>query len=237
MDTKYRIFVFETGVPMNLTKGTIYITPYGEDYVNIFRSLSQYEKNVEKIEETEDMKNIFIDRGMYSSSVDFRIKNPTMPRDSVFVQTNQSVPVILNKIKYEEDLQLYDIFSGKQRGPIEPNENDDIDKNIKIFYYVMLQYMNAGYHKGQNKSKIPDWCICFGEPIMKYFIHYFEISTEAPDIGVVDQFLTTPQYREMITIQMMKFMANYVVNNELVDTEDVESWYDIKLWMSIKNKI
>ena len=120
---------------------------------------------------------------------------------------------------------------------MEPKENDDVVKHIKIFYYVLLQYMSAGYHKGQNTRKIPDWCICFGEPIMKYFIHYFEIPTEAPDIGVVDQFLTTPQYREMITIQMMKFMANYVINNNMIDPADVESWYDMRLWMSVKNKI
>ena len=90
--------------------------------------------------------------------------------------------------------------------------------------------MSAGYHKGENKRKVPDWCLCFGEPIMKYFINYFEIPTEAPDIGVVDQFLTTPQYREMITIQMMKFLANFAVNNDIVDPGNVDSWYDIKLW-------
>ena len=237
MDVKYKFFVFETGVPMNLTKGAIYITPYGEDYVNIFRSITQYEKNIGKIEETEENKNVFIDRGMYTSSVDFRIKNPTMPRESIFIQTDNSIKDILNMIKRKEDLQLYDIFSGKERIMIEPNENEDIDKNIKIFYYVMLQFMSAGYHKRQNTRKIPDWCLCFAEPIMKYFIHYFEIPTEAPDIGVIDQFLTTPQYREMITIQMMKFMANYSVNNDIIDPSDVDSWYEVKLWLSMKNKI
>ena len=236
MDLKYNFFVFETEVPMNLTKGTIYITPYGEDYVNIFRSISQYEKNVGIIEETENVKNVFIDRGVYTSSVDFRIKNPTLPRDSVFIQTQQNIKDIMNMLKYNEDLGTYDIFSGKERVMIEPNENEDIDKNIKIFYYVMLQYMSAGYHKGQNKRKVPDWCVCFSEPIMKYFIHYFEILTEAPDIGVVDQFLTTPQFREMITIQMMKFMANYAVNNNIVEPSNVDSWYEVKLWLSIKNK-
>jgi len=237
MDSKYKFFVFETGIPTNLTKGAIYITHYGEDYVNIFRSLSQYEKNVELIEETEDKKNIFIDRGLYTSSVDFRIKNPTLPRDSVFIQTDMSIKNILKEIKNDEKLGTYDIFSGKEVLNTTFKEKSDIEKNIKIFYHVMLQYMSAGYHKSKNTRKIPDWCMCFGEPIMKYFIQYFEIPTEAPDIGVVDQFLTTPQYREMITIQMMKFMANYVVNNDILDPLDVETWYDLKLWISIKNKI
>ena len=236
MDSKYNFFVFETSVPMNLTKGAIYITPYGEDYVNIFRSITQYEKNVGEIIETEDNKNIFIDRGVYSSAIDFRIKNPTLPRESIFIQTDISVRDIYNKIKYNESLGMYDVFSGKETISINESDYEDLYKNIKILYYIMLQYMSAGYHKGQNKRKVPDWCLCFGEPIMKYFINYFEIPTEAPDIGVVDQFLTTPQYREMITIQMMKFLANFAVNNDIVDPGNVDSWYDIKLWLTIKNK-
>lgn len=237
MDTKIKFFIFETTVPMNLSKGAIYITPYGEDYVNIFRSIKQYEKNVEKIEDTEDTTNVFIDRGVYTSSIDFRIKNPTLPRNAVFIQSGSSIQNLLKKIENKEELYSYDIFSGKNKGILKPSDLEDLEKNIKIFYYVMLQFMSAGYHKGQNNRKVPDWCVCFNEPVMKYFIHYFEIPTEAPDIGVVDQFLTTPQFREMITFQMMKFMANYVVNNNIIDPSDVESWHDIKIWMSIKNKI
>lgn len=236
MDTKYNFFIFETMVPMNLTKGAIYITPYGEDYVNIFRSITQYEKNIGKIEETDDNKNVFVDRGIYSSSIDFRIKNPELPRESIFIQTDKTVPSILNKIKYGE-IDTYDVFSGKSILDLDSQDSEDMKQNVKIFFYIMLQYMSAGYHKGKNIRKIPDWCICFSEPIMKYFIHYFEIETEAPDIGVVDQFLTTPQFREMITIQMMKFMANYVVNNDIIEPSDVDSWYDVKLWLTIKNKL
>ena len=235
MATKYNFFVFETSVPMNLVKGAIYITPYGEDYVNIFRSISQYEKTIGDIEETDESRNIFVDRGVYTSSVDFRIKNPTLPRDSIFIQSQEPIPNILIRMK-KGDIKPYDFFSGKSTEGLNRSDLNDVQNNIKIVFYVMLQYMTAGYHKGKNIRKIPDWCVCFSEPVMKYFIHYFEIPTEAPDIDVVDQFLTTPQFREMITMQLLKFMANYSVNNKIIDPSDVESWYDAKLWLAVKNK-
>ena len=131
---------------------------------------------------------------------------------------------------------FYDIFSGKHLGELMTDDYLDTKKHIKILFYIMLQYMGAGYHKGLNLRKIPDWCVCFSDPILKYFIKYFDIETESPDISIVDQFLTTPQFREMITIQLMKVMANYVINNQLVDIRDVESWYDIKTWIKMKSK-
>lgn len=235
MDIKYNFFVFETSVPMNLVKKTIYITPYGEDYVNIFRSISQYEKTIGDIEETDENRNIFIDRGVYTSSVDFRIKNPTLPRNSIFIQSQEPISNILIRLK-KGDIKNYDFFSGESTEGLDSNDLIDVENNIKIIFYVMLQYMTAGYHKGKNLRKIPDWCVCFSEPVMKYFIHYFEIPTEAPDISIEDQFLTTPQFRGMITMQLLKFMANYSVNNEIIDPDDVESWYDTKLWLDVKNK-
>ena len=135
MDSKYNFFVFETSVPMNLTKGAIYITPYGEDYVNIFRSITQYEKNVGEIIETEDNKNIFIDRGVYSSAIDFRIKNPTLPRESIFIQTDISVRDIYNKIKYNESLGMYDVFSGKETLSLNESDYEDLYKNKDLDNY------------------------------------------------------------------------------------------------------
>lgn len=237
MDTKYNFFVFETSVPLNITKGVVYITSYGEDYVSIFRSLKQYEDNVEKIESLEDTVNVFVDRGVYSSAVDCRVNNPSLPRDCIFIRTDDNISKILKRLKNGDTYNYYDIFSAKSISDTNAEDVADISKYIKIFYYIMLQYMNAGYHRGKNTIKIPDWCVCFSEPIMKYFLEYFEIRTESPDISVVDEFLTNPQFREMITLQMMKFMANYSVNNNIVDPQDVDSWYNVKFWISIKSNI
>ena len=236
MDTKYNFFVFTNSIPSKTSKGVIYITPFGEDYVSIFRSISQYEENVSKIEENGFNRNIFVARsGTFDSSVEFRISHPFLPRDSIFIKTDDSIAKLIKMVK-EDQLSTYDIFSGKSIARVDAEDVTTITKEIKILYYVMLQYMSAGYHERKNQKKIPDWCICFSEPIMKYFVEYFEIKTESPDIHIVDQFLTNPQFREMITIQLLKLLSNYVVNNNLIDLKDVKSWYDIGLWLSVKSK-
>jgi len=228
--------VFTNTIPEKTSKGVIYITPFGEDYVNIFRSISQYETNVAKIEENDFNRNIFVARnGTFKSSIDFRISEPNMPRDSIFVQTDEPLSKLVEKVK-ENEMYTYDIFSAKSISKIGVSDANTVSREMKILFYVMLQYMSAGYHERKNKKKIPDWCICFTEPILKYFIEYFEIKTESPDIHIADQFLTNPQFREMITTQLLKVLANYVVNNKMIEIRDVKSWYDISLWLSLKSK-
>lgn len=239
MESNYKFFVFDTNVPMRVSKGVVYISPYGTDYVSIFNSIKQYEENVGEIVESSESRNVFIDRGVYSSVVDFKVNNPTLPRDSIYLQTDATIVSIVNKLKSKYDYKRleYDILSGDNIDRLEYKESEALNKNLKVFCYTMIQFMSAGYHKRENTKKIPDWCVCFEEPIMKYFISYFEIKTEAPDINIVDQFLTNPQFREMITICMMRVMANYVVNNALVDIKDVKSWHDTKMWMVLARKL
>ena len=236
MDTKFNFFVFTNTIPEKTSKGVIYITPFGEDYVNIFRSISQYEDSVGKIEENDFNRNIFVARnGTFSSSVEFRISEPDMPRDSIFVQSDEPLTKIIKEVK-ENQLQTYDIFSAASINKLDTLESDAVRREMKILFYVMLQYMSAGYHERKNKKKIPDWCVCFSEPILRYLISYFEIKTESPDIHIADQFLTNPQFREMITTQLLKILSNYVINNKMLDVSEVKSWYDIGLWLSLKSK-
>jgi len=236
MDTKYNFFVFTNTIPSKASKGVIYITPFGENYVNIFRSISQYENTVAKIEENDFNRNIFVARtDTFNSSVEFRISEPTIPRDCIFIRTDDSLMKLIKQVK-DNDIYTYDIFSGKSKEGIDIDDEMEVKKQIKLLFYITLQYMSAGYHERNNKKKIPDWCLCFGEPILRYFIEYFEIKTQSPDIPHEDEFLTNPQFREMMTKQLLKLMANYVVNNKIVDISEVKSWYDIKLWLSIKSK-
>ena len=141
MDPKYNIFVFDTVVPMTISKGVIYITPYGEDYVNIFRSIQQYEENTGDIEESEDVKNVFVDRGIYTSAVDFRVNNPTLPRESLFIKSDLSIVKILKSIKDNRIVNGHDIFSAKSTLGYSDEQVDDIEKHVKIFFYVIFQYL------------------------------------------------------------------------------------------------
>jgi len=235
MDTKYNFFIFVDYVPLNITKGAIYISPYGEDFVNIFRSIKQFEENVGKIVEDDFIKNIFIDRGQYENVIQFRVENPYIPRSCLFLKTDDSIKNITDKLKTGEKFSNYDIFSGKSISNISLDDQLAAKSYLKVFFYVMLQYMNAGYHKSQNLKKIPDWCVCFSEPVMDYFIEYFEIKSQSEDITIVDEFLTNPQFREMITVQMMKVLANYIINNKISIPSEITSWQDINVWIKLKN--
>ncbi len=92
-------------------------------------------------------------------------------------------------------------------------EQDESKYHLNSFLEVLIEFINAGYHEEKNLQKIPDWCVTFTEPIMEYFIEYFEIKTEADDIFLVDQFLTTPEFRKMITELMAKVVSNYKFEN------------------------
>ena len=61
-------------------------------------------------------------------------------------------------------------------------KNKDSLYHLDVFLEVLIEFINAGYHEEKNISKIPDWCITFTEPIMEYFIEYFNIETECEDI-------------------------------------------------------
>ena len=92
-------------------------------------------------------------------------------------------------------------------------DEDAIKYHLNSFLEVLIEFVNAGYHEEKNLQKIPDWCVTFTEPIMEYFIEYFEIKTEADDIFLVDQFLTTPEFRKMITVLMAKVVSKYKFEN------------------------
>lgn len=92
-------------------------------------------------------------------------------------------------------------------------QEDEFKYHLNSFLEVLIEFINAGYHEEKNLQKIPDWCVTFTEPIMEYFIEYFEIKTEADDIFLVDQFLTTPEFRKMITVLMAKVVSKYKFEN------------------------
>jgi hypothetical protein len=245
MDTEYKFFIFgystlKTTSPNKIPPESIayssrvfinhsIITEPGRAY----KSLSEYTEQNGEIEEHALHRNIFVARGnRFNTSLDFRLSEPSVSRDIIFIKSNETIGDILEGVK-NGSLIPYDIFSGDN---IVGFEKEAIVKQIKILFYVMYTYMAVGYHLEKNDKKIPDWCVCFSEPILKYFIAYFEIPTESPDITIVDQFLTTPQFRKMITMQLLKVLSNYVINNGIVEISEVKSWEDMKMWRSLVKK-
>ena len=237
MSTNYQLFVFGKDIPYSTSKGVVYITTKGEASVKIFRSIEQYENSVGKISESENMTNVFVDRDLFSSVVSFRVNLPNLPRGSRFIKSEEHVKTILDKLHKGEKFEEYDIMSGDSIEDLDSDSEKDVKDYMKTFSEVLLNFIEAGYHERQNIKKIPDWMLTFEEPIMKYMISYFEIKTACEDIFLVDQFLTTPQFREMITGIMMRVMAHFFINNEYIDIKDVSSWKDTEMWKSLLIKL
>ena len=202
-----------------------------------YRSLIEYQKS-NIVVESEDSKNLFIDVDRYGTAMEFRVMNPTAPVDSIFVKTDDVLKTI-EAFKADKIPRSYDIFAGESIAKLPSDEQDQVKRYMASLMYRMLTYMSAGYHKFENTKKIDDWCVCFYDPIMLYFVHYFGIHSQSEDISIVDEFLTNTQFRHMITIELMKVAAHYAVNNKLLDVTKVQSWvdYDYKNWVSVYNQI
>jgi hypothetical protein len=235
MNPSRNVFVFSANSPRS----------YGISGVNIveislkskYRTLLEYQKFNEVVE-SEDSKNLFIDTDRYDNLIEFRVMNSSAPGDSIFVKT-EDVRKTIEDFKNNKLKPSYDILAGQNMDSLSQRERRQAKAYMADLMYRMLVYKSAGYDKYENREKIEDWCICFYDPIMLYFVNYFGIHTQSEDISIVDEFLTNPQFRHMITIELMKVSAHFAVNNNLVDLSKVKSWidYDYQGWMDIYDKI
>ena len=219
MSVTRNVFVFSEN-PINNVSAT-FISPNRQ-----YKSLKQYEQDNGIIVEGNNIKNLFIDTYKYSDVVEFRINNPTIHRDAIFKRVNIGlVDEIVSDFTQGSLEASYDIFSGES---VPAELRASVKKHMSIFLFTLSEFIDAGYYKFENKRKVEDWCICFSEPIMEYFIHYFEIKTQSPDIGIVDEFLTNPQFRHMITEAMLQVAAHYSINKGTVSPVDLidKSWDD-----------
>lgn len=202
-----------------------------------FRSLEEYQKE-NTITESEDSMNLFVDIDRYNNMVEFRVMNPGAPTNSIFVKTDD-VRTTIYEFSRNKLSPSYDILAGQNTDNLSDRDKEQVQVYMASLMYRMLKYMSAGYHKYENVVKIDDWCVCFYDPIMLYFITYFGIHSQSEDISIVDEFLTNSQFRHMITIELMKVSAHFAVNNNLLDVSTVGSWidYDYNNWVRIYEKI
>lgn len=202
-----------------------------------FRSLEEYRKE-NTITESEDSMNLFVDIDRYNNMVEFRVMNPHAPANSIFAKTDD-VHRTIDAFSKNKLPPSYDILAGQNTADLPSRDREQVQVYMASLMYRMLKYMSAGYHKYENIAKIDDWCVCFYDPIMLYFITYFGIHSQSEDISIVDEFLTNAQFRHMITIELMKVSAHHAVNNDLLDVSTVGSWidYDYNNWVRIYEKI
>lgn len=177
---------------------------------------------------------------LHENPLQLRLQEPLIPRKSLVIAEKDLdlEDAILNKFQYEDD--DYDIFSGQEIDTENIDYGVEIYKNIDILIYSLYQMLDAGYLENRNDRKIDDWIITFQEPILDIFIRYHRLETSAADISSTDEFLINPEYRTTICIMLMKIIANFILNNGIInqrDTEEFVSWENRDLWNSIRPKL
>jgi hypothetical protein len=241
----YNIIVFTNSKIRYEGMGETFINPNAEESHESYTSIKRYlkenpieVKSMNDFVEDDEIRHICIDRGMFETGVDFRIEMPYFPRNTVFVKSKLSIERILKDIEEGKSSEIpYDIFSAESIKNLKPKEKKAVKSHMVVLLKALVNFMNAGYHKGLNERKIADWCANFHDPVFVYFFYFFEIKTEIKIIDIRDQFLTTPQFREMITNTIMKFVANFSVNNGLIDPSEVPSWMLFEVWGKIMDSI
>ena len=142
----------------------------------------------------------------------------------------------MNRFEFED----YDIFSGEEiEKESHNNYRQEIYDSIKDLSKVLYQMLDAGYLDLENLDKIDDWIITFQDPILDIFIRYHHLETSAEDISTCDEYLINPEFRKTICVMMMKIISNFIVNNNLIDTEDLsrfKSWNNKEIWYFLRDE-
>lgn len=176
----------------------------------------------------------------HPSPLNLRLEYYNIPANSLVITTDKKdlSHVIKNyELYYPED---YALFSGKKLDVEKRETKVDVLRSLKLLVDVMYQMMGAGYLEMKNYKKIDDWIISFEHPVLKLFKIYHQIETSNESIDFEEEFLINPQFRQMILIMIMKIIANFVINNNMITLEKVSQlgdWENVEVWKKLRKKI
>lgn len=172
--------------------------------------------------------------------IEMRLEFYDIPAEALCVITKDkdlSKVIQSEEYNYEQD---YYLFSGQKITDLEIENKKDIVRSMKTLANVMYQMLDAGYLRLEDNKKIDDWILSFEEPTLKLLNNYLKFETSNPNMSIEDEFLINPQFRKMILVSIMKILANYIVNNDMIKVEEVSkygSWLDEKTWYALNKKL
>lgn len=228
----------------------VYINSFGQD-LNLPEDKELIFFNNDLFDYSLNIGDIFVSY-LHDSPLDFRLEYYNIPYDALVITTkDDDLENVLKEINQPED---YSIFSGQEIEAIKKETKVSILKSFKILVNVMYQMMDAGYLEHKNYKKIDDWILSFEEPILKLFkiYHGFEkvdlneatklltVGTSNPSVDFEEEFLINPQFRQMLTIMLMKIISNFIINNNMVTLETVSElgdWQDKEVWQKLRKKV
>lgn len=188
-----------------------------------------------------DSDDIFISYA-HDTPLAFRLEKYQIPAENLAISTmEEDLETVLAEVNEETNYRRdYSIFSGDMISAIDREIKVDILKSLRILIQCIYQMLEAGYLEMQNKKKIDDWILSFEEPTLKIFKIYHQIETSNPSIDIEEEFLINPAYRRMILLMMMKIIANFIINNNMITVDKVAelgSWEREDTWLKMKEQV
>ena len=189
---------------------------------------------------------------IHTCPLDVRLEYYNIPYNSLVIATqDKDLEDVLEEDNYDED---YAIFSGKKMEVAKKDTKIAILKSFKLLVDVMYQMIEAGYLERKNFKKIDDWIPSFEEPILKLFKIYHKIQiidvneptgermigTSNPSFDFEEEFIVNPQFREMLTVMLMKIISNFVIKNDMITSKEVAEmgdWKDQEVWKKLRKKV
>lgn len=175
--------------------------------------------------------------------IEARLQNPEIPQTNLIIsKSTLGDDTDIQEMELDEYIKEdYNIFSGLKVNVKESEHKKIIYELMSELNDIVIQFIKAGYHlytdkekeEVYNRARIDDWIINFEYPILKMFKLYYGIETSCEDIMFADEFLDNPQFRYMITLTLMKLIANFAVNN--LDSVDISNDYNsIEYYYEVK---
>lgn len=113
-------------------------------------------------------------------------------------------------------------------------EKKAIQNMFNNLVLITRSYLKAGFYypEGINKPKIlnvPEgWMMNVYTPEIEHLIRYYGLIPEVKDVNRALEFIHNAQYRKIVTDTMVKVVSNYLVRNKVINSLDIDDWYNYK---------
>lgn len=176
---------------------------------------TEFRKTLQDLNNNSEIEQInVLDYSGTKTAFDF-FSEAQIPYSSKFVIAFPETSVRFSKF-LTGDYPIFNYYDLYGMGELSESDEDSIE-HIKILIRMLIKYLDLGFHLREDIYISEDeiWELNITIPEMDLFIRRYEIFPSVPDQREIWylHFLTDGDYRQVLTIQLAKFVANFFRNN------------------------
>ncbi len=187
--------------------------------------------------ESSDENLVFIDcRGHTNikTYLDIMYSLETSRFDKRSYYVKKSKDLVLNDYQL---IQHFNPFEGMELpSNLSKVEVREIQSMYEVLTKVSIEYLKAGFYNydGINIPKILNipagWMMNIYTLHIENFVRYYGLIPKIADVNRAMEFIHNAQYRYIVTDTLVRVVANYLVRNKIINSNDVDDWFDHKNW-------